>query len=352
MGFYEINDEHKVRITLSEKATIIMHDDMRVFSVSSPATFINTVFSNYYAEAKSSIESYMRQKKLDFDEIFKKVDMDDKVKEMVINELLKNTRGKVENLVNQYKKAKGSSKTYHINRDNRILIGEDCEEGDNYSRAGQYIKCVVEEYCSLPFIERERIYRKEVFEKVERACKEHRILKIRIKEDVEKKEQLFYVYPYKIMPDMLDTRSYLVCYSRKAEDAEKNKKPASFAMSRLAMPSLLEKSDFHLNRQEIASIEERIMKSSPAYLLGEPEKICVRLTEKGKKFYQTRLHSRPNKDEKLSSDNEYVFFCSQQQIYNYFFSFGAEAEIISPEGLRQRFYDTYYNALSHYAENK
>lgn len=350
MGFDDINDEHKVRISLSEKANIIMRDDMNVFSISKPATFINTVFSNYYEEANSSIELYMEQKRLEFDKIFKKLDMNDKVKEMVTNELMNDARKNVENLVKQYKKTKGSSKIYHINRNNSPLIGKDCKEQNNYSRAGQYIKCVIEEYCSLPFIERERIYRKEVFEKVERACKEHRILKIRIKEDGEKKEQLFYIYPYKIMPDMLDTRSYLVCYSRKAEDAEKNKKPASFAMSRLAMPSLLEKSYFYLNKQEIATMEERIMKSSPAYLLGEPEKICVRLTEKGKKFYQTRLHSRPNKDEKLSSDNEYVFFCSQQQIYNYFFSFGAEAEIISPEGLRQRFYDTYHNALLRYTK--
>ena len=50
-GYPLINEEQKVRITLSSKAQIIMNEDMDVFETSKAATFINTVFSNFKTEA-------------------------------------------------------------------------------------------------------------------------------------------------------------------------------------------------------------------------------------------------------------------------------------------------------------
>ena len=45
---------------------------------------------------------------------------------------------------------------------------------------------------------------------------------------------------------------------------------------------------------------------------------------------------------------ELVFDCSYDQIRNYFFSFGAEAEIISPLRLREMFVNDYKKALERY----
>ncbi len=92
----------------------------------------------------------------------------------------------------------------------------------------------------------------------------------------------------------------------------------------------------------------QISKYSPAYLVGQLELIKVKLTKKGKQSYQSRLYSRPEKIESLSSDDVYVFDCTQQQVFNYFFSFGADAEIISPEYLRNRFKNTHIKALNKY----
>ena len=69
MGFNDedglplINAEHKVRIALSERARMVMAEDMDVFHIKKPTTFINTVFRNYRGEAKSSINNYLDKKK-------------------------------------------------------------------------------------------------------------------------------------------------------------------------------------------------------------------------------------------------------------------------------------------------
>lgn len=118
-------------------------------------------------------------------------------------------------------------------------------------------------------------------------------------------------------------------------------------MARITSPTMLTKT-FHLNKHEITNIETQIANYSPAYLIGKPEQIKVKLTKKGKQSYQSRLYSRPEKIESLSTDDVYVFNCTQQQIYNYFFSFGADAEIISPEYLRNRFRNAHEKALEKY----
>ena len=84
-------------------------------------------------------------------------------------------------------------------------------------------------------------------------------------------------------------------------------------------------------------------------LVRKKESSKSRQTQKGKQSYQSRLYSRPEKIESLSTDDIYVFDCTQQQIFNYFFSFGADAEVISPESLRNRFLNTYENALKSYS---
>ena len=350
MGFKDkngsslINEEQKVRITLSDRARLIMAEDMDVFKTPKAATFINTVFDHYKTDAKSSISLYLQQRKSELEKLFNDIEPDSYSKK-AINQILSTEKQKLKDRVSEYISAKGESKLYHINNNNVEYLFEDCNENEYYSRPGLYIRSIIEEYCSLPFIKRERIYRKNIYETIERACKEKRILKI--KANYYGKDQLFYVYPYKIIPDQFHTQSYLVCYSRKMEDEEKDKIVASFSMARINPPTMLT-STFHLNKDEIANIETQITNYSPAYLIGKPEQIKVKLTKKGKQSYQSRLYSRPEKIESLSSDDIYVFDCTQQQIFNYFFPFGADAEIISPESLRNKFRNTLSQALEKY----
>lgn len=345
-GYPLINEEQKIRIALSDRAKLTMAEDMDVFNTPRAATFVNTVFDNFKAEAKSSISLYLQQREIELDRLFTGAKLDTISKKIAIDQILSAEKMEIQSKIAKYSNNKGESKLYHINDNNVEYLLEDCDEEHYYSRPGLYIRSIIEEYCSLPFIKRERIYRKDIYETIERACAEKRILKM--KANYYDKEQLFYVYPYKIIPDPFHTQAYLVCYSRKAEDEEKDKIVASFSMARISSPTILAKT-FHLNKQEVVNIEAQIANYSPAYLVGKPEQICVRLTKKGKQSYQSRLYSRPEKIESLSSDDIYVFDCTQQQIFNYFFSFGADAEIISPEYLRNRFKNAHEKALKKYS---
>lgn len=311
---------------LSNRAKITMLKHMIAFKIPKAATFINQVFSNFKSEAKSSISLYMKQRELELERLFVETNLDEKSKKIAIEKLLNAEKKDITKSISYFKTLRGESKLYHINDRNVNYLLEDCDENQYYKRPGLYIRCVIEEYCSLPFIKRERIYRKDIFNIVEHACQEQKMLKI--KANYYNTEQLFYVYPYKIVPDPLHTQSYFVCYSKKAEE-ENDKLVASFSMARLNTPTMLTKS-FHLNKQETAYIESQLSSYSPAYLIGKPEQIKVKLTQKGKQSYQSRLYSRPEKIELLSTDYIYVFNCTQQQIFNYFFPFGADAEIISP----------------------
>lgn len=340
-----INEEQKIRITLSNRAKLTMAEDMDVFGTSKAATFINLVFNNFKLEAKSSISLYLQQREVELDRLFTETKLDNISKRIAIEQLLTIEKKEIKKTIAEYNSLKGESKLYHINDNNVKYLLEDCDEDQYYSRPSLYLRSVIEEYCSLPFIKRERIYKKEIYEIVELACKEKRILKI--KANYYGKDQLFYVYPYRIVADSLHTQSYLVCYSRKAEEEEKDKIVASFSMARMNTPTLLTKT-FHLNKQEISNLETQLSHYSPAYLVGKPEQIKVKLTPKGKLSYQSRLYSRPEKIESLSTDDVYVFDCTQQQIFNYFFPFGADAEIISPDYLRNRFRNTYEKALTQY----
>lgn len=344
-GYSLINEEQKIRIALSDRARLTMAEDMDIFGTSKAARFINTVFDNFKSEAKSSISLYLQQRRIELDRLFTGTKLDSDSREIAIDQILTTEKQTIKNQIAKYNATKGESKLYHINDANVEYLLEDCDEEQYYNRPGLYIRSIIEEYCSLPFIKRERIYRKDIYETIERACREKRILKI--KANYYGKDQLFYVYPYKIMPDSLHTQSYLVCYSRKAEDQESDKVVASFSMARINAPTMLTKT-FHLNKQEIANIESQLSNYSPAYLIGKPEQIKVKLTKKGKQSYQTRLYSRPEKIESLSTDDTFVFDCTHQQIFNYFFSFGADAEIISPEYLRNRFKNTLSRALEKY----
>lgn len=347
MGFSYINDEQKIRIPLSRRAYIVMNDDMRVFSVSKPATFINIVIKNFHDQSKASLTSYLARKQQELEEIYSDCDLEDSVKDKVIDHAIEKKRQKTVAELQEYLKEKYVSRLYHINDDNFDFLRYDCMDEEFYKeKPGAYIKCLMEEYASLPFIKRERIFRREVYEIVENACQQHKTLQVRV-DTPDQARQTFLVHPYKIDSDQLGTQEYLACYTRKAGEPISAKKDASFSMARFPKPTVMKPNAF-LSKADINKIENDIDQRSIAYLLGEPLEVHVKLTDKGKKLYQTRLYSRPCKDDKKSTEDEYVFLCSEMQAYYYFFPFGEEAEILAPTSLRDKVNQNYIAATRKY----
>lgn len=178
-GYPLINEEQKIRIALSDRARLTMAEDMDVFGTPKAATFINTVFANYKSEAKSSISLYLQERKIELDRLFTDAKLDEMSKKIAIDQILSVEKQAIMNKVSEYSKQKGDSKLYHINDNNVEYLLEDCDEEQYFSRPGLYMRSIIEEYCALPFIKRERIYRKDIYETIERACTEKRILKIK-----------------------------------------------------------------------------------------------------------------------------------------------------------------------------
>ncbi|MCR4611086.1 MAG: WYL domain-containing protein [Lachnospiraceae bacterium] len=345
MSFY-INYEQKVRISLSERARLILAEDMESFGFSRGSSFINHVFKNFRDEAKASLSMYLKERRVEIERSLLDVSLEDDDRTIVINSLLLDEKTRLINEIEKLKDQKGESKIYHINDDNYDYLTEECDEDDFYFGPGIYMKAVIEEYAKLPYIRREKIVRKDVFEKVERACKEHTLLKV--KTSVSGQDKLFYVYPYKIVPDSLHTMYYLVCYSRAPEESDSEKIVVSFNMARIN-PTCMKKS-FFLNKKEVSNIESQLTMYSAMYLVGKPERIEIKLSDKGKKLYQSKLFSRPEKINDLSDNEKYVFECTPRQIFNYFFSFGSEVEVLSPQSLRVEFASKYSKALEHYGD--
>ncbi|MBP5222702.1 MAG: hypothetical protein J6Z35_06030, partial [Lachnospiraceae bacterium] len=86
------------------------------------------------------------------------------------------------------------------------------------------------------------------------------------------------------------------------------KKEASFSMLRIAKPKVY-RQRFSLSKKEIANLEFAISQKSAAFLLGNTEKIIVRLTDTGKQWYQRRLNNRPESYVYDSTTDEYLFSC-------------------------------------------
>ncbi len=347
MGFEYINEEQKIRIALSRKAYKILTDDMEIFSVEHLTTFINKVIANFREGSMATLTNHLERIKNDLVAEFESLDIDQHTKEMVIDHMLNIRKEKAEDILNKYLKDKSISRLYHINNDNISYLRDVCSEEEFYKHSpGAYIKCILEEYADLPFVEREKIYRKEVFDRVSFACENNKMLGVSIT-NTDGKSKKLYIYPYKIVTDVMKTQSYLACYTREKDQPGSEKKDASFAMSRIPMPHKLEMKSF-ISQEDKRKIENDIEKLSVNYLLGDEVEIRVRLTEKGKTLYKNRIISRPPKDHSSSTADVYVFHCSEHQAYYYFYAFGEHAEVLSPESLRNTMIASHRNALELY----
>lgn len=346
MGFLR-NDENKVRFSLSKTARLIVKEDMRIFSIEKEGTIVNLILRNFHETSKATITQYLDRIREHYERIFEGLKIDEKLKNQVIEHLLKKERYEVELCLRQYLSEREESKIYRINNNNFEFLENEFVDNKFYNeKAGLYVKCLIEEYARLPFMKRVRIIKKDIFTMIEDAIELEKLLKVTVK--IDNKDVCLEVYPYKILSDPLNTQEYLACYTKKKEESSKEKRVASFTIIRLEKVSRLNQKSF-LSKEEIKKIENDIENLTVAFLLGEKKQIHVYLTETGKKFYQSRLHMRPEKDNDNSGDDVYVFNCSELQAYNYFFSFGAEAEIIEPASLRNKLKCAYEDALKRYS---
>lgn len=346
MGFEWWSSEQRVRINLSENASVVLVDDMFQFKIDNRSTFMNIVFKNFYPEAKASITLYLDYKKKQLMDIIESNSGISSAQNTIINQLLLHEQKDYEDYIQFQAKNKYISHIYRINTDNlKYLKSKECKESEPYNqKLGLYLKCIIEEYASLPYMKRERIFFKEWYDMVLQAIETNSLLKI-----TTGNHKHFYVWPFSLESDTLSTRLYLTGFAKDAKNERTPKHPASFRIPNLYDIKILRQSG-RLTKEDTSLLRETISKRKVQFLLDNEEDIHIRLTKKGIYKYNSQLYMRPAFDPDQTKDNVYVFHCTQRQAEYYFFKFGEDAEILSPAGLRTRFKTLYRNAISIYNE--
>lgn len=221
------------------------------------------------------------------------------------------------------------------------------------------ITYILNSFAALRISEREKIFNRQIFKTIEKAINDNELLFIKNSAGHE-----FDVKPYSIDVDDNSGSYYFIGYSRR-NSSDKDYECRSFKLSRIRIC----KSRYIesvLSPRELRNAKEICEKFGCAYMTGnltkkDIERSVVRLSTHGYKdlFLKVIVRQRPIPvaEPKTVHIGGKVFFelefdCSYRQIRNYFFSFGNDAEIVSPLRLREEFIEKYSEALESYRSEK
>lgn len=212
-----------------------------------------------------------------------------------------------------------------------------------YKTRKDYLEAIINEYVSLPFAEREKIYFKDMITKINDSVNECRSLRVKYF------DCQYEVCPCFIENDKSTNYNYLVCI-----DAD-NSSLLSFRLQHISVTAT--NNTFQkFTQARLNEIKKIIDKYGVPYIRGYMDgKIRLRLTAQGMANFKAWINQRPKYSGNLplpEEDGSYIleFECSKRQIWNYFFKFGADVEIIEPNDLKERFISGYRNALNVYEQ--
>ena len=356
-----MNSEHKQTINLSLYAISVLHDDMETFAPDQKFNgFLNDVLELYSESAEASIYTAMEHRRsrlrnaLDQDSsLFS--DLTPEQQRRIICLLDYETDASLNK--NEKPLARGKSMTFRLNNKNYLRFCKKNETAnpnltyyDGYF--SRYFKAIIEEYCELPRFQREEVYFRDYIDTINQAIEMTRMIRVEIETPYTvTPNEVWDVRPYDILPDASHLYHYLVGKSVKAGGARRDEKIASIRISRIRNISILNKKTHRsgaLSASEKKEIQQRILKSSVSFLIGDELEIMVRFTKNGEKQYRNTLFMRPLL-KNIDESGNYHFVCSHMQAEQYFIRFGADAEILSPEELRQSLAKKYKEAAYIYS---
>lgn len=364
MGFYISDYETELRqhINLSESAWLVIDEDVKSFGNGGKynlAGFLNRVFTNFYQDAEATVSQRRMSKEEELVKLFSSDEfkaMDNSVTKTYITKIVDVYTQELLEKIGKYEKGRGQK--VRINKENVEILRESSEAEFYNNSIGAYVKAVFEEYASKPMFEREQIYFKETVDGILSAIALKKKVKISIlkKIDSESRESYtrkFYLTPYKIMQDKTRMYNYAVGYSEeiKEDGALLPRTVVCYRISRIDHLLVLSSKGGYLSKADRDEIDEKIERKELQFLAGDVIELKVRFTDKGLENFNRQLYLRPHEYQVVEGeDNVYVFNCTEMQAINYFFKFGRDVEILSPEETRERFAKRYRDAYDRYAK--
>lgn len=342
--FEDIENLKRKNLNLSSDAWKIIDLDMNNFIHTEKkqlSTFFNNIFTNYYQLATSSINIKVNNYRKSMISLLG----DDKV---IINKLVDNYTKELIEIIN-YNKVKVNSK--RLNKDGKYVETKFKLNNSNFeilnniqlheyykNKDRLYLNSIFEEYTKLNGFQREKIYFKNFIDLFEKATKINNC-KLRItlnKTSSSKKAFSFIFNPLGIYTE--DTKSY--GYLAGTKDNE----PFVIRINRIANMSL-EYND-KIDSSVLLGLNDLIKEMGIMYIASDLKEFRVKLTDKGVYIFNRTLNMRP--DVTLVEGNIYTFKCSEFQFENYFFKFGKEAIVLSPNFIKEKFINSYKEALNEY----
>ncbi len=219
-------------------------------------------------------------------------------------------------------------------------IRREIESADYVSR---YLVRMLMSYSEKPFSQRERIVFKDNYDMLVSCCKKSQPVYFVM---AGKPHIVHDVIPYMVVTGPEEMYNYLLCQE---EDGLTHQPEAQ--VYRLNRIRGLNRSAKTAALQD--SVKQRLevmRKQGPQYAINDDTEVCVRLTSKGRGMYNKIYFGRPAYvREENKPDGCYQYYqCSHNQLELYFRRFGAEAEIISPEPLRDKIAEFYRLASQAY----
>lgn len=359
---YLTNESQKQHLNLTDYAWSIVERDIFTFCTEQKnptiSSYLNRILENYYEESPANLTNLYKkaeQKYMELMDEYEEKTVTPEIRNHIINRL---SHADIEQVISNlcgYPKETGYK--FRLNNENYrkiIRLDDTTLESRIFKKPGNYLKAFFESYCRLPYIERERIYFAKTIHEIENALLRHCTLSVTLTNHLR-----FSVTPYKIETDRHHNFNYLIgqCHLLPCEaDAEDTvfspeSHCASFRISRIISAQCRYEDFSSLSAVETAEIETQIKKKGVPFLLNDISETAVKLTEEGVRKYNSILHLRPPYTNK-TSDNIYFFHVSEMQIEFYFFKFGKDAEILSPESLRNKFHMEYSEACSVYDKSQ
>lgn len=354
--------ENKQRLNLSDQAYAVLMNDTNVFRVENSAKrkscgpsshIINHIFSRFRETAHSSIALACHIREIDLENALAQV-QPDTARKCAVKLLLDEYRTQLVDEL-QHRMEKGNAFYFRINMENLDYLAS--EEGQRESTfydgsVGKYFKAILEEYAEYPLVERERIYLKDILDKIQLATSKRKILKLTM-HSVNKTRSgtvnnILYVKPLGVQPDLERLYHYLVGMKASCKDGPWT--PGAIRLTAIKNASCLEQPAV-VSKAENKIIENEMRKHGVQYLSDNRSAgtIKVRFTPEGEKMYYQMLHLRP-----LYTANPeplvYEFSCTRFQAETYFFRFGHNVKILEPKDLADKFMRRYQSAAKQYQD--
>lgn len=193
-------------------------------------------------------------------------------------------------------------------------------------------------YASNPLNVREQIIFKDTADKIKKAIRENKQIKIR-QRGIKKT-----VHPYALVTSKEELYNYLLC---KEVLSDGRSQIASFRLTHLSNVFIIENADTSFTNFELACLEATKMHNNPQYIMKDPNpRVKVLLSNEGVKKLKRIYTHRPETEKK--EGHVYTFICSPEQANVYFSKFKKEAVVIEPKDLAEKMQKDFYKAQKAY----